>query len=69
MEKLKVCPFCGGEPATALKHAINKVEFTVYCQHCYISKTIAVKPKLNEITFDEVKKGMVEAIQTWNIRF
>lgn len=69
MEKLKVCPFCGGEPATALKQTLNKVEFAIYCQNCYIEKGISIQPKKNWIDFDEVEKGMEEAIQKWNIRF
>ena len=69
MEKLKVCPFCGGEPSTALRIMLGKVEFTVFCRKCYISKTMGLKPEFNEATFKEVAEGMEEAIQAWNVRF
>lgn len=69
MEKLKVCPFCGGEPATAIRQLLNKVDFVIFCKECYINKTISIKPEGNEITFNEVQDGIEEAIKKWNIRF
>lgn len=78
MEKLKPCPFCGGEAETVVKNSWfydthGKVTFDVFvgCKTCGIFSTDPFKTEIiiqHDGSIDVLKDGKVEAIALWNHR-
>ena len=69
MEKLKPCPFCGGDPKTRVDYLYNVCElilrFSVEC-NCGVKRTLT--KKVCSDSFDKYIKIMDETIELWNRR-
>ncbi len=63
-QKLKPCPFCGGEAKTYMKHKIIGLTLWVQCTKCN-AETLGYCPKDDLESFEECKKLAIEA---WNRR-
>lgn len=64
-KELKSCPFCGGEPDTAIGKDAQYLTFKVTCCKCYIKREITVQAGAN---FENVQSAINEVIELWNRR-
>lgn len=63
--ELKPCPYCGGDPTTAIKGALY-AEPTIRCSKCRAS--VYVKCANEPPTFSEATDAMIKAMNKWNTR-
>lgn len=68
-EKLKPCPFCGGEAYTIVKVvngiSADTIRFAVKCVNCNIDQHFDIACA---DSFEKVKSAMDKAIDAWNRR-
>lgn len=64
-KELKSCPFCGGEPYTAIGKDAQFITFKVACYNCCIKREIAIQAGAN---FENVQSAINEVIELWNGR-
>ncbi len=68
-EKLKPCPFCGGEAITLVKATggfpANSFIFKTYCPKCEVEQSRRIEGCFD---FEVAEKIMQEVIHKWNTR-
>ena len=70
--ELKSCPFCGANPRTEVEvtkmgGGEDRVDFSVHCTNCGISKTVRLKIN-GFVHFFDVEKAQEQVINVWNQR-
>lgn len=69
-EKLKPCPFCGGEAVTVVRVVRSPAPFSdyvrlkVYCSKCKIEKY----DDIVDVNFEAAERAKQEVIEEWNRR-
>lgn len=64
MEKLKLCPFCGGEATPVYCENGSKYTSNIY----YPNKRGTIKCKKCELVLPRVYSKVSKAVETWNRR-
>lgn len=60
MDKLKPCPFCGGEALLEPYRARKGYEASIQCNQCLCS--------MSTITYDEEETAIEDVVKAWNRR-
>lgn len=64
-KELKPCPFCGGEPYTAIGKDAQFLTLKVACYKCCIKREISFNAGAK---FEDVQAAINEVIELWNWR-
>lgn len=72
MDELKRCPFCGELPRTEVRvtkmcGTESRVDFSIHCTNCGVSKTVRLKI-VGYANFIDVDKAKSDVIAAWNQR-
>ena len=71
-EKLKTCPFCGGEAVTVVRVTqmggnSDYIDFSAVCVNCKTEKMVRLRIE-GSASFADVEKAMQRVTEMWNTR-